>query len=335
MNQRTLGKENNFNTVSYLRVIACLLVVAGHYCNIFDFPGVIGKLIARVGPVTFFFVIAGFLAYISLEKRTVKHYYKSRFLKIVPPYYISLVICIVFMAISGNIISDGMHLGWIRYFTFINMIIPSYDFAMWNNLYGFWTMGCFPFFYLVAPFVCKRMKSLRAAIMWFVFSVLLMVVSGEVLGLILPRAGFDDATTFVTLAPVSTFYLFMLGVLSAYAFRNGYVQEVGMFLGVFLFGMLMLQKNGYVLWGIAGALILLKPSVAGLFEKMKIITWVVSFLDRNSFTIYLLHIVVAEICVYVARGNNAGVGIISLIAVLALSEAVTRVSVGISKKLKC
>lgn len=334
MNQKTLGRESNFNVVSYLRVAACFLVTIEHYCVVFDFPEVVGKLLGRVGPVTFFFVIAGFLAYISLEKRTVKQYYMSRILKIAPPYYFSLIILIVFMTVSGNIVSDKMYLGWIRYFSFTNMLIPSYEYSMWNNLYGLWTMGCFPIFYLVAPFVYKRMKSLTSAIMSLVFSVALMVISGEVLQFILSGMQFDNVSAFVTLAPTSTFYLFVLGMVSAFAFRNGCVQEVAMFFGVFLFGLLLMGKSGYCLWGVAGALILLKPSVSGLFDRIKFFNGIISFLDRNSFTIYLLHMVVAEICVYVTGENSAGVGIICLIVVLGLSEAVTRLTFGATKKLK-
>lgn len=323
-----------YNTISYLRIIAFLLVIRGHYCSIFELPSVFGKfIITGAGPVVLFFVLSGFLAFDALEKRSVMQYYAARVKRILPPYYLVLVLCIVFLVTTSQIQPDTTKLGWFRYFSFTNMLIPSYSYDEWNNLYGYWTMGCFPIFYMLAPILYKWMKSLRSSIACFLCSVILMFVASTLGVLLLQRTSFDIGG-YVSVMPTSTLYLFVMGMMSAYAYKNGYVQEMAMFFGIFLLSMLALGKSGYVLWGGATGIILLKPSISFSLEKCKVWCTLTAFLDRNSFNIYLLHLLVADICIYFTKTNNVITCIISVIIVLVVSELLSKLTTLLVKRRK-
>lgn len=329
-------KQGKYNVISYIRIMACLMIIRGHYCAMFAVPDILRKVVTTdAGPVTLFFVISGFLAYNTLCEGThIKNYYVRRFKRIVPPYYIILVACMVFLTITKVIQPDVMRLGWIRYFSFTNMLIPSFSFIEWNNLYGFWTMGCFPLFYLCAPFLYKKMKNLRASMFLFLLSVMLMLVGGEIMRLILASSAFSDISAFITLSPVCTFYLFVLGMLSAFGYKHNCVQKTACILGCFLLLMLTIGKSGYVLWGSISAIICLNPSVDNIpLEKMRLWNIIVDFLDRNSFNMYLLHWLIGNIMVYLCKSNDFSICILSVVCVFFLSEIINRILNPIMEKL--
>ena len=52
-----------------------------------------------------------------------------------------------------------MRAGFLRYFVFLQMWLPSDNWMLWNNRNVLWTMSAFAFFYLLAPWLyrlCKR-----------------------------------------------------------------------------------------------------------------------------------------------------------------------------------
>lgn len=296
--------KKTYNTVTYLRIIACILIVRGHYFSLFELPEIIGAgCITGAGPVVLFFVISGFLAYMSLEEYDVILYYKKRVLRIIPPYYFTLLLCMIFKVyIVGEMKS---WVGWGRYFLFINMLLPTRNFNSWSNLYGFWTMGCFPIMYLVAPFLHKFIKKERKW-MWlcagcFLMSAFLKIVILHILGV----GGFDGVDSLATLNPFGMLYLFAMGMTSAYAYKNNIDLKVNSFYGVLLLIMQLLGKSGYILWGIGTAIILTKPTVELRIENNFIWKKVTGFLDGCSFNIYLLHLFVVDVWMYYTNNKSA------------------------------
>ena len=325
-----------YNVISYLRIVACLLVIRGHYFSIFSMPDIFGKfIITGAGPVTIFFVISGFLAYVSLDNQQVqvKDYYVRRIKKLVPSYYMILIACIIFFMITNESMYDSMKIGWLRYFSFLNMIIPSFCFDKWNNLYGFWTMGCFPLFYLLAPYLYRKMQNVKSSIIIFLLAVFAMIVGSEIIGYILQAMQFDGVNGFVSTSPISTLYLFVLGMMSAFAYKRDYVGKMAMFFGIFLLGMLASGKSGYVLWGGVTSIIVMIPSVDLKIEKNKFWNWIVLFLDRNSFNIYLLHLLISDICIWIMKSTSFFVCIIAFVIVLFSAELLSRILKILDRKL--
>lgn len=326
-----------YNVITYLRIIACLLVLRGHYFSIFSMPDIFGKIIITgAGPVTIFFVISGFLAYMSLDNQQVqaKDYYLRRIKKLVPSYYMILIACIIFFVITNETMYDSMKIGWLRYFSFLNMIIPSFCFDKWNNLYGFWTMGCFPVFYLLAPYLYRKMQNIKSSIMIFLSAVFGMIIGTKIIGYILQTMKFDGVNGFISTSPISTLYLFVLGMMSAFAYKRDHVGKMAVFFGLFLLGMLASGKSGYVLWGGVTSIIVLIPSVDLQIEKNKFWNMIVCFLDRNSFNIYLLHLLISDICIYVMKSTSFFVCIIAFVIVLFSAELLSRIVKILDIKLK-
>lgn len=58
---------------------------------------------------------------------------------------------------------DSFHLGWWRYFLFLQMFLPAEFVSCWNNKSALWTMSAFAFFYFLAPIIHKMMHSCKKA----------------------------------------------------------------------------------------------------------------------------------------------------------------------------
>ena len=128
---------------------------------------------------------------------------------------------------------------------------------------------------------------------------LLMFVGKIAIQVLLPVVGeFDDISSFATLNPVSILYLFVLGMVSAWAYCNKRTSEAAMVYGLLFVAMLILGKSGYVCWGLASACVLLNPSVPFAFEQNKVIGGVIEFFDKNTFNIYLLHLLIYYITLF-------------------------------------
>ena len=224
-----------YRIISYMRVMACILVMRGHYLDVFDVPDFLRTgIITGAGPVVLFFVISGFLAYDTLVRfeDNIKGYYLNRLKRLVPPYFIILIVAIIFKVYSQGI--SVLSWKWFRYFLFINMLVPSRDFWQWSNLYGYWTMGCFPCFYLIAPFIYKKMKNLCSTLVLLIGSVGTMFICKIFIPIIGDKiGGFDSLNEYATLHPLCILYLFVLGMFVAYGYRHGYVEAVTCTLGFF------------------------------------------------------------------------------------------------------
>ena len=258
---KNIGKR--YNVISVLRILACLLTLRGHYNGMFNLPDIASKgIITGAGPVVIFFVISGFLAYDGYSKyENTKVYYRKRIFRIIPSYYIVLLMCILADIIVGVADSKLSVVDWLRYFSFTNMIIPSDNFAVSNNLFGFWTMSCFMVFYLLTPLLYKMTQKKNGMIIMLVGSIVLNVLSRLVIYKAFDVFGFDGVGGFANLSPPSTIYLYIFGMAVAYSKHNKCEIKMVFAFGIIFMVMLATEKAGYVLWGIASALICFMPNI--------------------------------------------------------------------------
>lgn len=110
--------------------------------------------------VQLFFVLSGYLTFKSLENSdTSLIFYKKRIVHIIPVYYSGLILLYIvdFIMYSRTMsifecLAGPCGYQFLRYFAFLNVIIPSNDWGLWNNRSGLWTMSTFFVFLFISAF---------------------------------------------------------------------------------------------------------------------------------------------------------------------------------------
>lgn len=153
-------RENQINWFSIIRVVATLMIVTVHFGQSLPFPRVLHiPILFCQTAVCIFFILTGYFTELSLEhSKSTKDYYRKRIARIIPVYYSVILVNILASLLIGNYPGDVTHLGWLRFFTFIQGIIPSNDFSYWNNGAALWTMSGFCIYYICAPYLHKFLK---------------------------------------------------------------------------------------------------------------------------------------------------------------------------------
>lgn len=150
--------ERNRN-IDILRALSILLIVVYHIYALSGVPlirGKFGDFIEYGGEygVVLFFILSGFSIYKSLYKRKDNFKYtnfiKDRLIRILPQYYISLLILLLF---STNVIllfsKDGNY-NIITHILLIHGFFPSYQGSISGVCWALTPIFCF---YLLAPFI--------------------------------------------------------------------------------------------------------------------------------------------------------------------------------------
>ena len=172
-----------------LRILAALMVLGVHTGQKVGLGDA-----AAVGAqgVQLFFVLSGYLAAASLSRHPEPlPYYQRRIRRILPLYWLVLVLRWLFDAVrylaagasAAQLFGPGGPCGpgYLRYFVFLQMWLPSDNWMLWNNRNVLWTMSAFAFFYLLAPWLyrlCKRFWGALALL------VVCLAVKGRIGGLI-------------------------------------------------------------------------------------------------------------------------------------------------------
>lgn len=292
--------------IQLLRVWACLLVFLVHFGQRVGLTGIIEKFtnFGQLG-VQLFFLISGFLAGKTLlgnASVNIKTYYKKRMIAILPLYY--LVIAYYF--ITENILNrffsvippDELGIGWFRYVFLLNGFFNSNTY-FWSNLGITWTIPIFMFFYLIAPWILKHMKTLcSCVVVW-----LMVFTVTSILCKMYPCTIFENL------------HLLFIGViLYACVKEKRHMQSIAVFtLAALCCTILEMQLYTYVC--IFSCLMLALDAV----EPFHFPGWLqncMAILDKYSYTIYLMHGVV--FCSLLDRLNRLGVskGIVAILAIV-------------------
>lgn len=152
--------RTQFNSISFLRIIATFMIVTVHFGQSLPLPSILHKFVSygQEG-VTIFFIISGYVIASSLTRNSnTCIFYKKRLIRIVPIYYAVVLINLLSSLAIGAYPADVTHLGWLRYFLFIHAIIPTNEYFYWNNAAALWTMTAFAVFYIAAPFLHRIIK---------------------------------------------------------------------------------------------------------------------------------------------------------------------------------
>jgi peptidoglycan/LPS O-acetylase OafA/YrhL len=175
---------NRIKILDGFRGLAILLVIGYHYLNFFSF-GWIG--------VDLFFVLSGFLITGKLvESLGAEHYFRTfyikRILRIVPLYYVILVVFFVLIpSLLPSLVSvsfkDLQH-GQIYYWTFVvNIFDAVHGWPVNVTLIHFWSLACEMQFYLFWPFIIyffyNQGKGLVIILIFFCITGILFRIGGQ------------------------------------------------------------------------------------------------------------------------------------------------------------
>lgn len=282
MHLSSANREEKVNSLDLMRIAGCLLVLLLHIGLILK-DNAFGSLIrslSKMQGVTIFFALSGLLALESLDRSTsAAHFYKKRIIRIVPEYYFILLILMLFYTLP----KDAFHLGWFRYFLFINDIIPS-EHAYLKNIGAFWSIPSFMMFYLIAPFYKKIIKSFSRSIVFFFFSfVISILLTQYVMNPInLYYNGYENRSW------VSTLPIFFYGSIAYYAKRENRIEEFLLLTIILLWVQISYGISAYKFHGIAAAGIIAAirdMPLPKVLERCKLL----KAMANVSFTVYLVH----------------------------------------------
>lgn len=137
-NLSSKGSGINRPVFDILRVLAAAMVFMIHFAGFRNLPKpqFVFNIFRHFNfGVCVFFVMSGYLIMQSVENsRNIKEYFIKRVSRIIPAYYAIIVFAIiVWDVILGQMPADSMlGIGWLRYFLFLNGIVPSSQYYYWE-----------------------------------------------------------------------------------------------------------------------------------------------------------------------------------------------------------
>lgn len=213
------------HSLDLVRITALLMVLLVHFCQHFPVWNKLRMIsITGAAGVQIFFVLSAYLSCISIlnKKFTLIQYYKTRALRILPMYYVAILICMVFyeFVIPYPISkSDTLYLGWLRYFFGLQNLLPSNCFFLWNNCMGLWCMTSFLLFYALVPFILKFVTNYKQSVIFLVFSLILAFMT-HISELLISTDSFDNIKTFLKWHPISQMRYFAMGFLIFFSIKE-------------------------------------------------------------------------------------------------------------------
>lgn len=291
----TREKKRNI-TLDFLRILATIEIFLMHLTLFL--PEVVGNTVFQVmskissrggNAVAILFSLSGYLIWreVADESLDVSRYYRKRLLRIVPAYYVVLIL---------YILAGLLPLDWnvSRYFLFLNAVVPSDNYELYNNMGAFWTMGTFMLWYLIAPWVAKKVKNLKGALYFMAGTFVIGQLAQELLTIVYRWANADAVEFMVGNNPIGNIWFFAAGVTAYYTIKENKVLH-GIFvcmLGITFFT--VINSPWYPYWMLL-AMIFLMLSEEIAIELPSGIERVVAFASNISFDFYLVHLGVAYV----------------------------------------
>ena len=319
----THPRQTQNPTLDLLRTGAALMVLAVHAGQ----AAGLGEQ-TRVGGqgVLLFFILSGYLTMASLDRRPAPgRYYLGRVRRILPLYW--LVVAVRWALDAGLYLAGGMPAGavfgpegpcgprYLRYLLFLQMWLPSDNWALWNNRSALWTMSAFAFFYLLAPWLYRLLAG--AGRRWRCggtaagFCLLAAVLAGKgMLGRALeqslgrlPAGQVDNISQFSAQNPVMELYVFLYGALLFFAVREGQALAFG---GFCLLLPLLTGFTRVAFEGVFAALVLLAVCLPCPLRPESRAGRALRFFSGGSFFLYLAHPLLLSLLPALPAGSAAG-----------------------------
>lgn len=286
-NNVTFSHTNNFpahrggvNYLDLIRITATIMVLTVHlFQHLLPAESPI-RSITNLGDrgVPIFFALSGFLIMFSTNKSSLFIFYMKRIFKIIPLYYFIVTLLVFFYEMP----TDEYGLGWIRYYLFMNEIVPAQH-KEWISICGFWCMPSFIIFYLISPILNKFTHSF--AQMGLI--VLGSYIAGKVLTSFLnPYYEINTIRSFINTLPI-----FFYGCWGYVAQKT---DKKELFLTISILILIVcssINLSNYQIWGVATTAVIISARNISLSPRIKQSIFLYWF-AKLSFTIFLSHYLV-------------------------------------------
>lgn len=292
--------EKKKQILDILRICAALMVFTVHFFIFVDAPNAISKITANFSSgVALFFMMSGYLMMQSLDKSAnYGTYLKKRVARIIPSYYAIVIVAILVWDMwLGQMPADEMGLSWLRYFLFLNTIVPSKHYYYWNDLWGLWTFSCFMVFYLLAPAVKKLIRNYKQSLLFLISTIIVGYGIRYGLEAWFTRLGYEDVYILVGDSPWFNFNVFAVGVAMWYAIRENKEKNYMGVCAIFVMGLMLMERSNRISY--ASLAVIIALAFWNLEIKNAFLKKVIDVMSRYSFTLYLSHLGVMEILNYV------------------------------------
>ena len=271
--------KNKNISIQLLRISACLMVFMVHFGQRTDLSGILRSFtdFGRYG-VQLFFLISGFLAaktFIDKPNSTVIEYYKKRAIAILPLYYIT----IIYYFFTENLLNhfksvippDELGVGWLRYIFLLNGFLNSETY-FWSNLGITWTIPIFATFYLIAPWILRKAKSIASTtVIWLIIFVTTGLFS-----------------LFYSCQNFTYIHIFFLGAVLYSCTKHNFNKQASVLFLLISIVATIVKKEEYTYTFIFASIVLILVSIENLTLPNKL-QKLVNTLDSYSYTLYLMH----------------------------------------------
>ena len=312
-----------------LRVLAAAMVFMIHFAGFRNLPKpqFVFNLFRHFNfGVCIFFVISGYLIMQSVESSgSLKEYFIKRVSRIIPAYYAIIIFAIiVWDLILGQMPKDDMlGIGWLRYFLFLNGVLPSREYYYWNDLWGLWTMSCFMLYYLLAPAIRKYVRSYKASLVFLTAVVVFAYGYKAVYTVFLNANNVPWAAETAGDCAVFNLISFAFGTVAWYAVREGkdknYMRLVIAALACFLAA----REDTFnrIIWSLLTVAFILAMKDFSYGGRTQWLGGLFSFLSKYSFTVYLVHMPIIELTEYFSE-HVMYLGYVPFLAIVLSATAV-------------
>ena len=175
---------------------------------------------------------------------------------------------------------DELGLGWLRYYLFMNEIIPAQH-SEWISICGFWCMPSFIIFYIIAPAIAKYSNSFK------IMGILTIATYLAGKGLTYLLADYiHPVRSFINTMPIFFYGCF------CYSAHKENKQNLFLFISIcILIISATLNLSNYQVWGVATAAAISVTHNIKLPNKISNNRFLLYF-SKLSFTIFLSHYMV-------------------------------------------
>lgn len=315
------------NGIQILRGLAAAIVVVRHIAKEFAHSGAGSAFEIGQFGVDIFFVISGFVIFVTAPRLSAGEFLKRRFIRVAPLYWLFLVV-----TIAGDLVRHGVDRDYVTSNTLLSFFfIPSHDHvgSMFPPLVVGWSLNFEAFFYVVTALVlaCRPARDFLGGL---TAAILALVVAGLAV-----RTFVDLSAAPVTIWLLPIILEFLAGAWVARWWQEGgqMPQPIGLLLlvGAIAWIAMAPAQTPYAIWrplawGVPATMIVLGTlafeSRLGAASLRPL-----HLLGDASYSLYLVHPVVIGLVLAVAHQALADVPFLVSLVVIAAGSVVAGIGV--------